>query len=707
MTSLLLLPIAILLFAHPLKAPGSLTASPAAAKPQINSTSGEAGVGQSFLGNSFTGKVWVQNNVEALAVREDGLIFSNSSWDETGREAGIYCDGRPIGMLEGMHSWGRSGGAGIALADGFVFAAMSQAGGFKYPKEDYPPPGENWFGVARFTPEGQYVRWQGGRGYAGAMAVLSKQHPVTGMTRLGNQIAVAIAGEDAIFLLNPKTMEVVARWEVKSPGAIATWGQSLWCIPSGGGGEPFEIAPNGKLTGRVLSGLTKASAIAGSADRLYVADGGPSQQIVVFDSSLREVDRIGVAGGVFAEPRGELGEGRFGGISALAVDARNGNLIVAENGGLSAYNLGNGLTLSAYTPGGKRLWQVQGLEFLDRGCVDPADETAIITKDTLYRIERSLDEAGPAARPVATTLDRFRFPQDPRLYLKLCSTDVVRVNGHKLMGLIDQRAGNLALFRFDGNTAVPVALFSQQGAQGSPAFPPGRPGSKPFRWQDANGNGQFDANEFFPFNAGKGWAWHFANNGDVWFASERGDIFHYPLESVDNAGIPRWAAEPTKHRLPEGLLKEINRIVIEGDTLYVGGYSAADPKPRADWGLIGTRLVRIDHFPNDPKVAWNIRLTYDGPEVALHKRRLPKALDVEDGLIFVGYVFSAEIEVFDAADGRLLTTLRPGPAVDSLSGWFDIPYAIRAHHRKSGDWLVIAEEVSRGKNLLYQFNDPR
>jgi hypothetical protein len=205
----------------------------------------------------------------------------------------------------------------------------------------------------------------------------------------------------------------------------------------------------------------------------------------------------------------------------------------------------------------------------------------------------------------------------------------------------------------------------------------------------------------------RGWAWHFADNGDVWFASEGGDIFHYPLERFEENGVPRWAAQPIKHRLPEGLLTEINRIVVEGDTLYVGGYSETDPKPKGDWGLIGTRLVRIDHFPADPKVAWNIRLAYDGADVGRDKRRLPKALDVEAGLIFVGYVYSAEIEVFDAADGRPLTTLRPGSAENQLNGWLDIPYAIRAHRRKSGDWLVIAEEVWKGKNMLYQLSDPR
>lgn len=661
---------------------------------------------QSFFGNSFPGEVWIQNNVEAMAVGADGVIFTNSGWDEAGREAGIYREGRPVGQLEELHGWGRRGGAGIALAEGLVFASMSQAGGFKYPEEDFPPPGENWFGVGCYTPEGKVVKWEGGRGSTGSMAVLSKQHPVTGMANFGNQIAVAIAGENAIFLIDPKTMEVADQWNIESPGPLAEWGENLWCLPSNDG-EPFEIGRDGKPTGRSIPGVSNPTALAAGSNQLYLADGGPSQQILVFDSELRETARVGAVGGVYAEPRGEFGEGRFGGISAIAVCPQSGNLIVAENGGPSGFEVGNGLFLSAYSPDGTRLWQVQSLEFLDRGSLDPADETTIITKDTLYRIERSLAEPGPAARPLATTLDPFRFPQDPRLHFKFCSADVVRVEGHKLMGLIDQMGANLALYRFDGNTAVPVALFSQQGAQGPTAFPPGSWRNMPFRWQDANGDGSFEGLEFLPFKVRRGWAWHLADNGDVWFATEGGEIFHYPLERIEENGVPRWAAQPTKHRLPEGLLTEISRIVIEGDTLYVGGYSEADPKPKGDWGLIGTRLARIDHFPADPKVAWNIRLAYDGVDVGRDKRRLPKALDVEDGLVFVGYVTDAEIEVFDAADGRSLTTLRPGPAVDSLTGWFDIPYAIRAHRRKSGDWLVIAEEVWRGKNLIHQLNDPR
>jgi hypothetical protein len=661
---------------------------------------------QSFFGNSYPGKLWVQNDVEALVIGEDGLIYTNSGWDEAGREAGIYRDGRPVGLLDGLHGWGRRGGAGIALAGDYVYAAMSQAGGYKYPDEDYPPPGEKWFGVARYRTDGKEARWRGGRGYAGSLALLSKEHPVTGLVRYGDRIAVAVSGENAVFLLDANTMETSARWEVDSPGALVVWGDTLWCLPTNGG-PILEIGPDGQLTGRNISSVPEAKAIAAGKDRLYVADGGRSQQILVFDSDLQETGRIGEEAGVFAEPSGKFGEARFHGISALGVDPTNGNLIIAETGGPSAYEVGNGLFLSAYTPEGKRLWQVHSLEFLDRGALDPAEESLILTKDTLYQLDRPLTESGPAASPVATTLDSQRFPHDPRLHIQFCSADVVRVNGHRLMALIGQRAEDFAVFRFEGDTAVPVAWLSRRGAHGSPPYPPGARQRVPYRWQDANGNGLFDEEEFSDLPPGRGWAWHLGENGDIWSASDDGRILHFPLESWNEAGIPMWASKPVEHRLPAGLLSEVNRIEFDGDALYVGGYSEAHPKPKGDWGLIGSRLLCIKGFPEEPKVVWDILLPYDGPEVPANRRKLPKALDVEEGLVFVGYVTGAEIDVFDAADGRPLTTLRPGSAVDNISGWLDIPYAIRAHRRKSGDWLVIAEEVWRGKNMLYKLEDPR
>jgi len=46
-----------------------------------------------------------------MYVAPDGTIYTNSEWDEGGREAGIYKDGDVIGMLSEMHGWGRLGGS--------------------------------------------------------------------------------------------------------------------------------------------------------------------------------------------------------------------------------------------------------------------------------------------------------------------------------------------------------------------------------------------------------------------------------------------------------------------------------------------------------------------------------------------------------------------------------------------------------------------
>ena len=58
----------------------------------------------SWVGNTIgKGKLRVQNNIEAMYVTANGLIYTNSIWDENGGEAGIYENGKPIAFLEDLH----------------------------------------------------------------------------------------------------------------------------------------------------------------------------------------------------------------------------------------------------------------------------------------------------------------------------------------------------------------------------------------------------------------------------------------------------------------------------------------------------------------------------------------------------------------------------------------------------------------------------
>ncbi len=50
----------------------------------------------SWVGNTFGqgGEAWVQNWVIDIAVSPDGSVYTNTEWDEAGRDAGVYLDGK-------------------------------------------------------------------------------------------------------------------------------------------------------------------------------------------------------------------------------------------------------------------------------------------------------------------------------------------------------------------------------------------------------------------------------------------------------------------------------------------------------------------------------------------------------------------------------------------------------------------------------------
>ena len=79
----------------------------------------------SWIGNSFCGgDKWVQIKISGMYVAPDGTIYTNSIWDEAGREVGIYRDGDVIGKADDLHGWGRHGGDAITEDDKYMFVDM-------------------------------------------------------------------------------------------------------------------------------------------------------------------------------------------------------------------------------------------------------------------------------------------------------------------------------------------------------------------------------------------------------------------------------------------------------------------------------------------------------------------------------------------------------------------------------------------------------
>ena len=74
----------------------------------------------SWVGNTFGGKdgKWVSMDMDALFVTPDGTCYTNTPWDENGREIGIFKNGQALGKganKQFTHGWGWAGGAGEHL----------------------------------------------------------------------------------------------------------------------------------------------------------------------------------------------------------------------------------------------------------------------------------------------------------------------------------------------------------------------------------------------------------------------------------------------------------------------------------------------------------------------------------------------------------------------------------------------------------------
>jgi hypothetical protein len=77
-------------------------------------------------------------------------------------------------------------------------------------------------------------------------------------------------------------------------------------------------------------------------------------------------------------------------------------------------------------------------------------------------------------------------------------------------------------------------------------------------------------------------------------------------------------------------------------------------------------------------------------------------MSVAGDYVFSVTVKNSEVSVYNAATGKQVQKLKPGPEVAGESGWVDIPYGIRAFRRSNGEYLVFVEEDWKGKVIVYQ-----
>lgn len=697
----------------------------------------------SWLGNTYPGATrWVQQDIRALAVTDDGTVFTNVEWEEGGGNVGEYRDGALIRYAKHTHGWGAGGGVSVAVNSNYLYLglAMGNEGGGLKDDNTWPPKGLKWFGVSRrlrsdISKAAPFAGGKGGKGdtlKASFLVVAEVPEnggaPLAGMVATEKELFVSDPNSSEIQVFDGETMTRVRRWKVERAGPLAMdrWG-NLALLQAAAEGGPARVLCYGRRggDGTVLRRATLPPEVVPSAicfrdNRLLVADVGPAQQILIFAPvpearEMRLVGRFGEAGGLVAA-QGAFGDRRFNDVRALGCDGR-GNLYVAQDGQTG----GGGTVLESYALEDSRLnWRLFGLTFVDLADVDPASDTDAFTKEEHFK----LDYAQPAGREwsyAGTTVNRFKYPQDPRLHIWSAGAWGRRIGGRRILFVNDMNGEHLQVYRFapetHSETAIPSAFFAKRRVNDrkDPSWPPHQPERGEWIWRDADGNGAFDAGEFaqpspsamqdVPASQG----WWVDVQGNVWLATETKGLRFFPSQGLDAQGNPIWSYDTMRTFPHPPEFKQVKRVryLPESDTLFLAG--TTDGHKNQHWKPSGPVLARYDDWlKGERKLRWTIVAPYAGGSQG-HSSCEPMGFDVAGDFVFVPYTGASKpdgvkhgrVEVFRARDGSRVGHVEPGDDVGEI-GLQDIRECLVAHRRADGEFIVFLEDDYKSKIVLYR-----
>jgi hypothetical protein len=692
-----------------------------------------------WIGNTFGGGPrWVQNFIEGMAVAPDGTVICASTWDEAGREYGIYRNGDVVGMCADTHGWGELGGPTVAVGSKYIFIAMMHGneGGHLRGKE-YPPAGLAWFCVSRRLRNGEHAPFPSGKGRFGDQLVLHEVPEAMAAQVRGlacdarGRLYVSDPASARIRVFDEETMQQAAEFGALRSRQLAFSPKGdLWAIHAPDPGAPVSellkperdeiqwravrYAPDGRVRNTLwFPKQVKPTAIAFDVrGRMLIADGGPDQQVRIYErpeDGERLVGTLGVRGGVYAGPiRGATGPDRLCGPTGVGADAA-GNVYVGCS------TPAGGSVLRAFAPQAagrpaRMLWELLGLEFVDGADVDRGDGSDgghVYTTEGHYVV----DWNGPPGRQwtwKGFSLDPFRYPHDLRLHdghHGLCGALIRRMGRRRFLVVRGMFQHFLAIYRYDGEIAIPSVVFSRGHYRDGEWMPPGQPEKGGWMWRDLDGDGQMEAGEYQDVTADNEpefWAWWMDERGGVWRGDQGGaaPIRYYPFQGLDRHGNPMYSREASRtFSMPEPM-NHLLRIEydVEQDVMLLSGHTTDRPKKGSEWGQVGSEILRYDGWlRGGRKLRWRVTLPYE-PDAGV----TIKSMCAEGDMLFAVESRTARVHAYSLTDGRKVGEITPGPEVHGESGWVDFPDAIRAYRRKDGEYLVFVEEDWKGKIIVYR-----
>jgi hypothetical protein len=375
-----------------------------------------------------------------------------------------------------------------------------------------------------------------------------------------------------------------------------------------------------------------------------------------------------------------------------------GNLYVAQSE--------MGTVLRKFTPEGKLVWELFGHMFVDLACADPmTDGDDVWAVQEHYRMDYS-KPPGKEATWYGYSLDRHRYSNDPRglTFVKqqgehgLTSPQIVYLEGKRFLFVGGMFASNfINIFRYDGEIAVPSGLILQWGNaiyRTDLSWPPHKPAGVSI-WRDANGDGDYQADEFAPNTERvKPGPFRVDQKGNIWMAY---GFFRYDFQGLDSVGNPIYRADKvTPMKKPAGM-KDVARVWYDADRdLLVAAEQGVEERGRPDMRHIGRVFVVKGYLHGQRETV----------EFTSGAGREAACVAAAGDYIFTGgWKERGRVWINRMSDGAEVGVLEPGPTVGGVenTGWIDLLTGISAHKRKDGEYLVFVEEDYKAKVLLYRW----
>ena len=383
-------------------------------------------------------------------------------------------------------------------------------------------------------------------------------------------------------------------------------------------------------------------------DLILIGDNGPRRQVIKFNTAGAQVGTFGDLGGISAGNKGTVGDLRFWRISGCGTDAK-GNIYIALDE--------NAVSLRKFNANGIKQWEVQGMMFSDIASIDPASDGADI-----YGMNEHMkyDYQSQQWSLVSLTNDCINYPNDIRnkVPTSISTALMRRVNGNLIMFTATMYAGSFDVYRFDGEIAVFCKTISNIGWSALP---------------DKNAN--------------------------VWYESDK-NIKKIPLTGFTPEGAPIFGAEVTVATAIPSPMTGIERLEYDADSdvMFIGGWSSSNPNSKNDWGLIGSTISRYPNWSKGNRIASNSAVMPKDLEGFY-----PKAMSVASEYVFVGCSRDrGKLSVFKSSNMQKVGTIEV-PTNMGETGWVDMPYAVQAFKNSGGTYLILVEDNSKGKNILYQW----